>query len=885
MHYPAVFRRLWALVCRKSVEQQLDDELAFHLQMQREENERQGMAEEAARLAAIRSFGSVAKSKESCREQKGVPLAEAVGQDVRYGTRKLLGSPLYSTVVLLTLALGIGANTAVFSLLDTVLLRPLPFSDPDRIVVIWENDRIRGTSRETGSYPDFLDIKGQAKSFESIAGSSSINATLTGVGEPERFQGARVTEDYFRVMGIEPVVGRAFTDQEFRNADRTPVIIGYQVWDRKFGKEARIVGRSVVLDGVRHTVVGVAPLALSRALVPFHAPEVWLPLTPGANEQYRGMHNVALFGRLRDRTSIERAQLEMSGIMSRLEQAFQDDNKGRGAELVALQEQLVGGSRASLHLLQAAVGAVLLIGCLNLANLLMARLSARRNELAVRSALGATRGRIIRQLLTETVLLVALGGSLALGIARLLMKLLASLEPEIVPRLDQMELSWPVLLFLMSVALLTAVMFGIGPAVAMSKVPVDHALKAGTRTTTENTRARRVRETLVTVQVALALVLLVAAGVLVKSFWRLSHTDPGYDPRQVLQLSLELPSHRYPPPEKWPFLKWPEVTNATNRLVEGIRTLPTVESVALALHSPLAGGWSTRVTVVGRPAPAPGDRDEAEFCPVDEHYFRTLRIPIQAGRAFAATDDDRHPPVAIVNQAFVRRHFPGENPVNASIDVFGIKREVVGVSGDMKPADGFTIPTRPAVYLPFRQNPMSGFNLLIRTSGDPLQVLDGVRAKIGEVDQELTPYNIATLVGGLSASFGQPRFISLVVGSFAVAALALAAVGIYGMISYSVAQRAGEIGIRLAVGARHQDIYRREVGRVLTRIAVGLTLGIAVAVAAGRLLSSLLHEVSPADPVVIFAVSVSVLIVGVVASCMPIRHLLALDPVGPLRRG
>jgi putative ABC transport system permease protein len=879
----SLLRRLRALVERKSVERELEEELRFHLQMQQEENERSGMTEEEARTAARRGFGSVAGVMESCREEKGLPLAESVAGDVRYGARKLVRSPLYSSAVLLTLALGIGANAAVFSLVHTVLLRPLPFRDPDRIVVLWENDRIRKTTREAGSYPDFRDIRQQARRFEAIAGASVMNRTLTGQGEPERLEGALVTEDYFRVMGTEPALGRSFLPAEFAAADQTPVIIGDRVWESKFGRDPAVLGTSVILDGVRHTVVGVAPRELRAALAPFHTAEVWMPLLPPPSEQYRAMHNVMMFGRLGAGTSLSEAQAELTGIMSRLEQAYEDHNKGRGAEIVPLGDQLVGGSRRSLQVLQASVALVLLIGCLNLASLLMARLTARRNELALRAALGAGRGRLVRQLLTETLLLVFSGGCLAIGLAVILMRAMTGLDPEIVPRVDQISFNWPVLAFLALVSLITAAVFGVGPALAVSNAPADQAWKAGTRTTRESPRARRVRESLVTVQVALALLLLVSAGVLLKSFWRLSQTEPGYDPRGVLQLSLELPSHRYPPPPVWPLLKWPEMTRTTDRLSESIGSLPGVESVSLALHSPLSGGWTTRVTVVGQPVPAPGDQDEAEFSPVDEAYFQTLRIPLKAGRVFAPTDDERHSLVAVVNQAFASRHFAGQKPIGQSINVFGRPREVVGVVGDIRIA-GFTAPPRPAVYLPMRQNPMSFVSILVRTPGDPMQMVGAVRNRIRDVDRELSPYNMTSLTGGLHGSLAQPRLTALLITGFALAALSLAALGIYGMISYSVAQRAGEIGIRLAIGARSLDIYIAEAGRLIKRIAVGLVLGTAAAFGLAKFLESLVHQVNAADPAVILGVSATVLIVAIAASCIPIRRLLRLDPVRALRQ-
>jgi len=876
-------RRLGGLLGRKRVEQEMDEEMRFHLEMQTEENIRSGMTVEEARRAAAKAFGAVTKVKEACREQKGLPTAESIVQDLKYGMRKLVGMPLFTGAALLTLALGIGANTAVFTVMDAVLLRPLPFPDPDRLVLVWENDVLRNSEMETASFPDFLDIQQQASSFEALAAYERNNRTLTGRGEPERLAAARVTADYFRLMGTRPILGRSFLPQEFTAGQQAPVIVGYGVWQRKFGGDPAAIGAPMILDGIHHTVVGIMPRELSEALVPFQTEELWLPLVPGHDDLIRGRHNVRLYGRLKPGVEPKAARTELSEIMKRLEKAYPDDNKGRGAHLVSLDDQLVGESRHTLHVLQAAVGLVLLIGCLNLANLLMARLSARRGEIAVRTALGAGRFRVVRQLLTETLLLSVWGGLLGLVVAFVVVRGFAALGPEILPRLAGIQVDARVVAFLTLVLLGTAALFGMIPALAVSGEPVHEAVKTSGRNLTENRRNRIVREILVAGQVALALVLLVSAGLLLKSFWRLTATNPGYEPRGLLQVTLELPQGRYPYPKTWPIIGWPAVTNLTDRVVGEAGRLPGVSSASISLHDPLTGGWTTRVTVVGRPAPPPGEQDEAEFSPVDQEYFRTLRVPLKKGRQFTEMDDAKHPLVAIVNEAFLRRHFPDEDPVGRSINVFGVPRQIIGVSGDVRLA-GFTDPPRPVVYLPFRQNPMARFSVLVRTEGDATQLVPAVRKLINSIDRDLAVYNVTTLDQGLDDSLAARRLTAVVVAGMAGIALFLAALGIYGVISYSVSQRTSEIGIRIAVGARGFDIVRREVSVMMMRVLAGLLLGCAGALVSGRFLSSLLHDVSPTDPAVFSLVLIMLVLVGLAACFLPVMRAIRLDPVAALRQ-
>jgi predicted permease len=869
-------RRLLASLRRSGLEEQMNQELRFHLEMQTEEHIRAGLPAEEARRAALRQFGRVGRVKERCREEKRLPLAEAVARDARYAVRVLLRQPLFALAVIATLGLGIGATTAVFTVVRHVLLRPLPFPDPQRMVVLWENDRLRGTERESGSFPDYLDIRARARSYEAFAAVERLNLTITGLGEPERVPASRVTTEFFRVLGLPPLHGRVFS-----TADHGVVIISEGLWKRRFAAAPDVNGRTLVLDGVPHTIVGVMPQAASSGLAPFQDDQLWTHFVANAGDVFRGRHIVRMLGRLRPDASLESAQAEATGIMAQLEKAYPNDNQGRGAVLEQAHEQLVRRTRRPLQILLGAVALVLLIGCVNVANLLLARLASREREIAIRSAMGAGRGRVLGQLLVEGLVLALGGGVCGLALAAAAVNLLAYAAPEGIARLDTLAPDLGMAAWALSVSLGTALLFAALPALAISRSGLEESINAAGRSLTETRTSRGLRHALVMAEVAFALVLLAGAGLLVKSFVKLRAVDPGYDPRGAMQVTMELPEARYPRPKGWPWFERPELTNFADRLTDAARALPGVEAVAVSAHNPLEGGWTTRVTVAGRPAPPPGEQDEAEFSPVGEGFFAALRIPLLRGRAFERRDDAKHPLVAIVNQAFARRHFPGEDPIGRAINIYGYPRQIVGLAADIRTA-GLAGAPAPVMYLPLRQNPVtSRVNLIVRSVSAP--PVAAVRRLVWSVDRDLALFDAVELDRGLAASIAERRFTAWLLGAFAVLALLLAAVGIYAVINYSVAQRTREIGVRVAVGASPAAILRSEIGPMMLRVFVGLTAGLAAAIAMRAALRSLLYEVTPADPSVLAGAAALLAVVALAACWLPARRAARVDPVRALR--
>jgi putative ABC transport system permease protein len=801
---------------------------------------------------------------------------QALWQDLRYGFRMLAAHPGFTAVAALTLALGIGANTAIFTVVDAVLLRGLPYNDPNRLVMVWENDRLRGTRLERASAPDFMDFRAQAQVFEGLSGWQSPDLTITGEGEPERLVAARVSANYFSLLGVRPLAGRGFLPEEEQVGRDKAVVLSQGLWQRRFGADRSVLGKSITLDGESFTVVGVMP---AEARIPLNPEELWIPLAFQGSDLFRGVHRLRVFGRLKPGVTLLQAQTEMSGIMRRLEQTYPDDNLGRGAVVVALHEQLVGDSRPALLILYGAVGLVLLIACLNVANLLVARASARGKEIAIRAALGAGRWRVIRQLVTENLALAALGACGGLLLAAWGVDLIRVAGPKDLPRLEQAGMDPAVLSFALAISLLTWVVFSLAPAINLSAPSLHEALKEGGR---GGAGRQPLRRFLVISETALAMVLLVGAGLLIRSLSRLAQVDPGYDPRNVLTMSLQLPPARYPMPKVWPILKWPQAANFQERLLEKVKARPGVESAALAYSTPASASWTTRMTIVGRPEPPPGEQDEMHFRPVSEEYFRTARLPLEKGRDFTPQDDGRHPLVGIINQSFARRYFAGQDPIGQRIKIYDVARQIVGVVADEKFL-GLQMETPPAVYLPFRQNLLNMMSLIVRSSGDPMRLAPGIQRDIWSLDGNLAVFDVTTLEQALATSLAQRRFTMILLGGFAGVALLLAAVGIYGVVSYSVSRRTREIGIRMALGAQKQEMVRLVVGQALRLSLLGVLAGSAGAAGLTGFLKSQLYGVSAIDPATFVAVAVLLTLVALAAAWLPARRATRVDPMVALR--
>ncbi len=621
---------------RGQLEETLDDEIRRHIDLQTEEYINAGLSKDEARRAAFQRFGHVGSVKERCREQNGLAGIEMLSQDLKFAARSFAGQPGFTAVLMITLALGIGANTAVFSVLRAVLLDPIPLPEPDRVVLIWEQDRLRGTTRENASYPDYLDLKQSSRHFTDLAATQSMDVTLTGNGEAERVAAARVTHEFFKVLGLTPTIGRVFGPGE------DGVVLSHSLWERKFASSTSVLGTVIRLDGFSGTVVGVLP-AEANSFRPRSA-ELWTSLENVRASQFRGQHSTGIIGRLQRSSSITQAQAEISVIMSRLEKDFPDDNLGRGAKVVPLHEELAGNMRPALQALFIAVFVLLLIASVNIANLLLARASSRNREMAIRVSLGAGRWRLARQLLTESLFLAIFGVALGVITAWWGVRGLIVLAPPDTPLIGRAGIDGSVLLMTFAVTLVAWLIFGLLPALRASIVAPTSALQTSGRNTASRSTLR-LRHALVIAQIAMAVVLVIFSGLLIRSFWRLRQVNLGYEPQGAISLRVKLPETRYPFP-KFPFREWPAVIAFSDRLKAAALETPGVEAVSLGSNSPAHGAWTTRVTVDGRPKLPDGEQKEAQFRIADPDYLKTTRIRLLRGRFFERSDDEKHPLVS-----------------------------------------------------------------------------------------------------------------------------------------------------------------------------------------------------------------------------------------------
>ena len=805
-------------------------------------------------------------------------------QDVRYAARTLLRQPGFALMAVLTLALGIGANTAIFSVIDAALLRSLPYREPGRLVHLWETKRSRDFERREASYPDFLDWRAQGTEvFEGLAGYTGRPVTLTDAGEATRVRGAAVTANFFDLLGVNAVAGRTFVGGEDGLEAKRVAVISHGLWQRRFGGEPGAVSREVTLDGQAYTVVGVLPADFQFALL--GDTEVWTPLalTPDVASR-RYMHWVKVVGRLKEGASLEAAQARLATIASRIEQDDSAAHAGVGLRAVELQDEFVGPVRPVLFVLLGAVGFVLLIACTNVANLLLARSAARQKEVAIRAALGASRWRVVRQLLTESVLLSVVGGAAGLMIALWGVDLLVSLIPAgqltQMPYLRSLSLNRDVLLFAMGLSLLTGVLFGLTPALSASRADLQGALKEGGRNTVSR-GSRRLRDLLVVAEVALALMLLVGAGLLMKSLVVMLRVDPGFDPKGLLTMRIALPPSRYKEDDK--------AVRFYDELLRRVASVPGVRGAALTSNLPLAGDGGTGTPqIVGRSTPA-SELTEAHLRTVSANYFEVLGVPTVRGRSFAERDGAQAPPVLLVNKTYAERVFPNEDPVGQRITfkfTNDVQFEIVGVVGDEKVLS-LDARTTPVVYFHMPQDSyFDSAALVVRTdAADPLALASTVRSEVRALDAEVPVFAVQTLeqmVAGSRAAFMR-RYPAYLTGVFACVALLLALVGIYGVVSYSVAQRTHEIAVRVALGARTRDVLRLVLGHGLLLALGGIVVGAAGALALTRLISGLLFGVSAADPAVYGLVALLLAAVALLACLVPARRATKVDPMVALR--
>lgn len=816
-----------------------------------------------------------------------------IWQDLRYGVRMLLKNPAITCVVILALALGIGANTAIFSVVDAVLLRPLPYQQADQLVFL--NERNQTMDDMSISYPNFTDWRAQNHVFEKIGVYNRASYNLTGAGEAERITTGQVSADLFPILRVNAAIGRVFTNDEDKPGGAPVVVLSYGLWQRRFGGQTSILNQALTLNGKSYTVIGVMP---KDYLYPSRV-EMWVPvgqLSGDSTWQQRGNHPGLLgVARLKPGVTLATAQADMENVAVNLEKQYPDANAGGRVKIQPLLEVFVSDVRRMLWVLFGAVGFVLLIACANIANLLLARASARQKEMAIRAAMGAGRWRIARQLLTESVLLALVGGILGLLLARWGIDLILYISPNAIPRAREVGLDWQVLVFTLGVSFLTGVLFGLVPALQAGIVDVHGTLKEYGRGTTSR---HWLRSSLVIVEVATTLVLLIGAGLMIRSFYRLQQVNPGFSYEHLTSFSVQLPEKKYP--------NFEQQGEFYRRLLENIRGLPGVEATAAATGLPLGNnGWQTSFRIDGQPAPPRDQTPLMEACSVTPEYFRAMNIPLKSGRYFNEHDDrsflagrdlsklDEEQKAAagvnvmVIDEEFASRYWPNQAAVGQRIKMGNEKDPtvltIIGVVGRVK-MDGLSQDSkRVQGYFSFAQLPNSEMTVIIKASADPTQLIAAARQQLKTVDPDQPIYGIRTMNEIRAESVAPERLNLTLLSLFAGIALVLAIVGIYGVMSYSVTQRTHEIGIRMAIGARPNDVFRMIIGQGMMLALIGVAVGLALSFALTRLMATMLFDVAPTDPVTFAVIAVLLIGVALVACYLPGRRATKVDPVVSLR--
>jgi putative ABC transport system permease protein len=818
--------------------------------------------------------------------------------DLRYAIRSFLKTPALTAVIVVTLALGIGVNTAIFSVIDAVLLRPAPLHDIESLAVVWETDRNTGTSREPASYPDYLDFKARSRTFARLSAMTTGEVNLTpDTGDPVRLPILSMSADALPMLGIQPLVGRTFSTEEDRPGGPGVVLISESLWQRSFGRSPSAAGSTLRLDDRQHVIIGVMPAGADFGVLQILSAaaysrgfadrglktevDLWAPLQADAQQLPRSTHPLFVLGRLAEGASHDAAQSEMAGVSADLERAY-PENAARGVNVEPLEAVVFGPVRPALFILFAAVALVLLVACVNVANLLLARATARAQDVAVRAALGATEGRIARQVLAETLLLALTAAVTGVGLAYAGVRALVAIAPPDVPRLSAASINLPVLLTTLGIAIAAGLAFGLLPALQVRRLNLQATLAGTSARTSAGPGRTRLRSSLVVAELALAVVLVCGAALLMRSFWTLQHVDPGFETAGVLKAEYQLPGSRYPVD----FRRWPDFTEQHTfnaALLRRAAALPGVSSAAIAGNHPLDPGFTNSFTIVGREAEA-RTWPEISIRRVSPAYFPTVRLDLVRGRLFRDGDNTTAQPVAIVNAEAARRFFPDRDAVGAHIRFWGASRLIVGVVADER-FHGIADAAPIAVYTPIAQTPSANGSgvLLLRTSRNPADLAVPAIAAIHDVDRGLAVFGVEPLQLTLSRSIGQRRFTMLLLGLFAGVALLLAAVGIHGVLSCGVSQRSREIGIRMALGARASDVVTAIVREGLGLAAIGLALGLAGAFALTRFLSTQLFGIAPTDPATFAAVAALLAVVALAATLAPARRATLVDPIVTLR--
>jgi putative ABC transport system permease protein len=875
-HYlRSLVARLRGLFGDRRADRELDDEIKTHLRLLTERYVHQGMSEAEATLAAQRQFGNVTLLKEDHRDMRGIRFIETLFQDLRFGIRMFFKSPGLTTVLIGAIALGIGFNSALFSVVNTLLLSPLPFPDDDRLIIAWTRSAKISNTRLGVTTDEFAEWRKQTQSFAGITAQAGWLFNLSGTDEPERIQAGRVSTNFFSVFGIKPALGRDFLPEEDEIKSGRVVILSQSVWRRRFNADPSLIGRTITLNDLPYTVVGILPpeFHFPRIYEEDFGPELWTPVQVESLPD-RGAPFLTVFARLKPGVALETAQSELNLIARRLESAYPKTLSGKSVHLVSLQEQVVGKVRLSLLILFGAVGIVLLIACANVSNLLMARATARRGEMALRLAIGASRLRLIRQLLTEGILLAVLGGALGLLIAFLAKPLLLSFSGESIPRADEVVIDTHVLLFTFSLSMIIGLVFSVLPAVQASGLNPNQFLKEGAKSGTTGKSGNRLRSLLIVIQVALALALTIGAGLLTRSFLTLLSVNPGFEPKKILTFEL--------------FLS-PKAQGAVfyRQLIEKLDALPGVEAAGAINALPLGGAEFSWTFFIEERQPYDAPLGRVDYRVVTPDFFRTIGVPLKRGRIFTEQDGQEATPVGIINEAMARRYWPNEDPIGkrfrmqAPINV-SPWTTIVGVVGDVKHA-GLDQDPSPAVYRPHQQNPRTDMTVVMRTRSEPLALANSVRNQMHEMDKDLPISNLREYTYFVSKSIAQKRFAMLLLTSFAALALLLSLFGIYGVLSYSVNLRTKELAIRQALGARARDLTALVVRQGMSLVLVGIGIGLGVALALTRLMKTLLFGVSATDPLTFTVITLLLVFVALLACWIPARRATKADPITALR--
>lgn len=877
------------LFSRRQLYGDVTEEIREHLAEKMEDLVRNGMSKKEARSAARREFGNATLAEENSRDVWRWAPIENFLSDVRYGLRMLIGNPTFSIVALLTLALGIGANTAIFSVIDSVLLRTLPYADPASLVMVWEKELQHPNPRNTVSPPDFLDWGSRNSVFSGMAGLFDQPANLTGNGAPQEVFLQEVTSNFFSILGVNPILGTGFMPENGQPGHDNVLVLSYGFWKERFAADSSILGKTITLNGHPMTVVGVAPenfqWFIKEGSLTGAKPQMWTPwIIPNDLHDRKNVGRfMTVVARLKPGVTVQRARMQMDTIAAQIAEEYPDFNGHWGANVVPVREQISGDLRPALLILLGAVGLVLLIACANVSSLLLARAAAREREMAIRTAIGASPWRIACQLLTESILLALIGGGLGVGLAYWATNALLAASPRNLLNLASVSIDARILAFAAGAILLGGLLFGFLPSYISAHSKISEALKEGGRSSSEGKRRGIARSAFVVLQMCLALVLLAGSGLLIRSFIRLVGVDPGFDASHLLTFKVTLPSSKYKTDKDCQIF--------FQQFLSRLSRLPGVRSATMNSFPPFSGlGAATSVHILSQPARPMMDLPDAAVRVVGADYFHTMEIPLRAGRAFNEQEltEARH--VVIVNQAFVDKYMSGTKPLGQKTVIFmksleesqNSPSEIIGVVGDVRQM-GLDTPGEPTVYWPHPELVYSGMTILVRTSNDPLALVSAARSELQQMDPEQPMAAVATMEQLLGDSLSRSRFTMLLLAIFAAIALLLASVGIYGVIAYGVHQRTQEFGIRIALGAERRDILRLVLGQGARLALLGIGLGAVFALILTKFLATLLYGITPTDPLTFVGVSFLLAFVALAACYVPAQRATCVDPIETLR--